>query len=501
MMKTISVLPLLLLSFAVYAQDARVFSTLSVERNAVCATTIDNEVACAAGPNRSVILPPTDLPAATKVGLGKSFACAILTDGGTQCWGDNGFGQLDAPANAVDLIDIDGGGAHTCGLDVNGAAICWGLNDNNRATPPDPDARYIDISLGNQHTCAVKTNGDVDCWGANVEYVIAVPTDLPPAVSIESDFNKSCILDVDGNIHCWGFNEIEIPNSGPYVDVAFAYNKICGLTQNGIADCRVAPLYGFSEEDAINIEIAASQAGPFSSIDVGGGFNSYTGCGITLTNALECWEGNDIVNADELANPVGFVPTISANIYSDSTVELLWDRPESQLGASNIAGYEIHRNNDVIAMVSDVYNYLDTTLTAGTSYTFQVRTINNSGVVSEFSNAITLDTGDRTSTGGGGGTGNYVPPPRPTETDGLEALVYSASSVELVWNRPDAVMKGYEIRLNGSYDRFTDGNSVYYTELPTDTNHQFDVIAIAIDGSMVGYDSVTVALGSAMECR
>ena len=81
-----------------------------------------------------------DLPArlrAPQIALGWLHSCAVLTDGGVKCWGDNEYGQLGDGTQmdrltAVSVSGVTGGThiasafRHSCAVVANGAFKCWG---------------------------------------------------------------------------------------------------------------------------------------------------------------------------------------------------------------------------------------------------------------------------------------------------------------------------------------------------------------------------------------
>ena len=149
--------------------------------------------------------------------------CAVISDGGVQCWGQNEDGQLGdgtttdrstpvdvcatgatAPCSASDdtvltgVVGVAAGYEHTCAVTSAGTAKCWGDNDFGQlgagtltdsttpvdvcatgATPPCTPGNNniltgvaaISASMGlpfGYHTCAVmQSNGGVKCWGDN----------------------------------------------------------------------------------------------------------------------------------------------------------------------------------------------------------------------------------------------------------------------------------------------------------------------------------------------
>jgi alpha-tubulin suppressor-like RCC1 family protein len=75
---------------------------------------------------------------------GHGHTCALTTDSGMKCWGDNDFGQLGDGSTTdwrlcpVDVLEESGGAA---------------LSD------------IIDMAVGSRHTCALTSSGNVKCWG------------------------------------------------------------------------------------------------------------------------------------------------------------------------------------------------------------------------------------------------------------------------------------------------------------------------------------------------
>jgi alpha-tubulin suppressor-like RCC1 family protein len=144
---------------------------------------------------------PVDIPGLTSgvkaIAAGNDYACALMVGGGVKCWGgDNQYGELGngtafgrvwPPSNVAGLTSgvtaIAAGSEFTCALTTQGGVKCWGNNGNgqlgNNPAPNKNVAKYspVDvyglrsgvraIAAGFWTACAVMRNGGAKCWGNN----------------------------------------------------------------------------------------------------------------------------------------------------------------------------------------------------------------------------------------------------------------------------------------------------------------------------------------------
>ncbi len=125
----------------------------------------------------------------SQLALGALHTCAILTNGGVQCWGADKAGQLGVAGTqpptstpqtvtglAAPVVQIAARGEHTCALLNDGRVQCWGRNnsgqlgtgDTLQRETPDYVAGLVDVaqvSVGEPHSCALLETGEVKCWG------------------------------------------------------------------------------------------------------------------------------------------------------------------------------------------------------------------------------------------------------------------------------------------------------------------------------------------------
>ncbi len=133
----------------------------------------------------------------TSITAGDLHTCANRTSGPPLCWGANGHGQVGdgttvdrATPVAVSALssgafDIVAGARHTCALTTNFGISCWGentlgqLGDGSTADRHTPVAVCADAACssplydifsadgGGDHTCAMAITGGPWCWGQN----------------------------------------------------------------------------------------------------------------------------------------------------------------------------------------------------------------------------------------------------------------------------------------------------------------------------------------------
>ncbi|MBC7227797.1 MAG: chromosome condensation regulator RCC1 [Thermoflexales bacterium] len=187
------------------------------------------------------------------VAAGGLHTCALSTDGGVRCWGQNQYGQLGDGTTTdrltpVDVVGLERGVAavaagwgHTCALSTDGGVRCWGQNQSGelgddttlqRNTPVEVVSLRRDgvaITAGWGHTCALTQGGRVMCWGANEFGQLgdgtftgsAVPVGgvgLSGVVAIDAGDAHTCALTTDGGVRCWGSNTLGQLGDGTTTD-------------------------------------------------------------------------------------------------------------------------------------------------------------------------------------------------------------------------------------------------------------------------------------------
>lgn len=128
---------------------------------------------------------------ATGLAVGRFFSCALLANGSVQCWGGNQFGQLGNGTTTRSLVPVavsgittavalgQGWGAqHSCAILVNGGLQCWGDNASGQLGNGTVTGSLVPVGVSGiaaataattalRHTCALLADGSISCWGDN----------------------------------------------------------------------------------------------------------------------------------------------------------------------------------------------------------------------------------------------------------------------------------------------------------------------------------------------
>ncbi len=188
-------------------------------------------------------------------------ACALLADGTVECWGPNMSGELGngttersyVPVLVQDLSNASavaiGGpnGNHECETCVgyacavlsNGTVECWGQDqygelgngttslDAGTVPAPVPGLTgVVSIVAGSGDVFAVLTDGTAMAWGQNLSgelgngtmEVVTSPglvQGLAHVTAIRGGSSHACALLSDGSVWCWGDNALGELGAGP----------------------------------------------------------------------------------------------------------------------------------------------------------------------------------------------------------------------------------------------------------------------------------------------
>ena len=145
------------------------------------------------------------------------------TVGAVRCWGDNGYGQCNTPADLGVCSSVAGGGFHTIALRTDGGVRCWGLNNSGQCNTPADLGPCSSVAGGGAHTIALRSDGGVRCWGLNNSGQCNTPADLGACSSVAG-----------GGLHTIALNRPDCDSNG-----VNDYTELAGhdCNGNGIHDC------------------------------------------------------------------------------------------------------------------------------------------------------------------------------------------------------------------------------------------------------------------------
>ena len=254
-------------------------------------------------------------PRYTTISAGASHTCAIRTSGAIECWGQNDYGQTDAPDGSFSAVSVALlGGQFTCAIRTSsGAIVCWGTNGypfideeakewriNETGQIDAPAGSFTGVSAGRYHACGLRTSGEITCWGNNSRGQADAPEGSFTAVG--AGIGYACALRENSAIVCWGSKDGQgqylgqsDPPPGSFTAVSAGFLHACAIRESGAIEC-----WGDSSRRQ-----ADAPAGSFTVVSAG----FLHTCAIRESGAIECWGDNRNGQADA---PPGSYIAVSA---------------------------------------------------------------------------------------------------------------------------------------------------------------------------------------------
>ena len=282
---------------------------------------------------------------AVAVGELSASACALVSDGTVQCWGDDDFEELGSiagpcPDSATgastcsqtpvevpgvnDAAAIATGGQFACALSAGGVLSCWGANDmgalgtsvplGSVSGPVQVATGVAGIAVGHETACGQMADMSWKCWGADLSQVGASGTPPASPQGWDPDIDGAitvgfggvtffgCALWPDGSVRCFGilpwstdttpvYPPAVVAGLPPLTQMAVGADFVCGVTVAGQTVC-----WGNNGEDQIGVAASPTPLPPTVVPGVDGAVQVAVGavlggfaCDLLNDGTVECW--------------------------------------------------------------------------------------------------------------------------------------------------------------------------------------------------------------------
>lgn len=101
------------------------------------------------------------------------------------CWGDNEYGQSDAPDG--NFSKVAAGDANSCAITTDDTVVCWGSNWWGQSDAPA--GSFKDVASGQWYSCGLRSDDTISCWGVEI---IAMPEGAEHAISPKLPDPSNC---------------------------------------------------------------------------------------------------------------------------------------------------------------------------------------------------------------------------------------------------------------------------------------------------------------------
>jgi alpha-tubulin suppressor-like RCC1 family protein len=286
-------------------------------------------------------VPPSGAPGGPQqITVGARHACAVMTSGLAQCWGQGGSGRLGdgdtldraiptpviglpLPAGAANAVTA--GIETSCAINSQLEAACWGrwVGDggslaavHTKAVVTQPAASQVVAGWGG---CALVHSGGlstgVRCWGSNKTGQLGngtkinarspvVVKNLSNVQDISNGAADNCALVAGGGAWCWGYNAwgelgdgsttsstVPVHVSGlpaSLAQIAAGFEHTCALLKNGTVRCwgqNSNGQLGDGSTGDSKTPVAVKSLSGVAQIAVGDNLS----CALTSAGSVDCW--------------------------------------------------------------------------------------------------------------------------------------------------------------------------------------------------------------------
>jgi alpha-tubulin suppressor-like RCC1 family protein len=540
--KTNRLRPISVISGGVSAVAAHYAHTLAVKTDgSLWAWGYNSDGQLGDGTKRDRVRPVSVMNGVAAVAAGSGHTLAVKTNGSLWAWGSNSFGQLGDGTTTVrvrpvsvmsQVAAVAVGDLHTLALKTDGSLWAWGHNlygqlgdgtTTNRSSPVSVMTGVVAVAAGYGHTLAFKTDRSLWAWGDNSSGQLGDGTTTHRASPVyvmngvaaiaagSAVAGHTIAVKTDGTLWAWGANWNGQLGDGTTEDrrwrvpvVGFGGTRPAAPS-NLAASARSSTQINLTWRDNSTNErgfrvlhntrgttwVHIATVGP----NVTSYLHSALTPGNTYTYRVLAFDAQGVVsdysNTASATTPGGSTRPIaprglSATASSQSKITLDWrDR------STNEQGFRIERRigtgawTQIGQVGANVTTYVNTGLTAGTTYTYRVLAYNASGA-SGYSNEASATTR-------GGMVG------KPSAPTNLVARAGSRTQVNLTWRDTSGNEQGFRIERktgSGAWTHVADvaANSTAFASLglTPNTSYTYRVRAFNTGGTSAWATSTTV---------
>jgi alpha-tubulin suppressor-like RCC1 family protein len=335
---------------------------------------------------------PAALGACNTLSAGSGHSAAVKQTGLVACWGLNTSGQCNVPATLGACKMVSAGARHTAAIKTTGAVVVWGDNTSGQRNVPATLGACSQVSCGDSHTVALRTTGYVAAWGDNFYGQSSVPPTsvLGVCTAIEAGSFHTLVIQANGAVAAWGDasdNQGLVPNGlGACISIGAGDLHSAAVRSTGQVVCWGNNGQGQTTVPATLKPCIAVACGDFHTIalqqdgSVAAWGYSNSGQATVPPNLAKCTQvagggSHTLALSSNIAVPTGVTATDGT---STANVTVSWT------AAAGATGYRVFRAVGAglgvqIGTTTTPVTFVDTTATAGVSYTYWVKTTTANG--------------------------------------------------------------------------------------------------------------------------
>jgi uncharacterized delta-60 repeat protein len=319
--------------------------------------------------------PPTNLTGVVAIAAGNYHSLALKSDGTVVDWGDE-----SAPTNLTGVVAISGGAGHSLALKSDGTVVSWCCDGVIDQSAPAL-SNIVAIAAGGSHDVVLNDDGTVFAWGYDYSGLVPPPASLSSVVSIASGGDLNLALTT-------------LPTAP------------AGLAAKPASPTEVALSWSDNPPGADNIQIERALGDAIYQNERHGLWEQIGSVGGSVTNlddpnatrGLQYWYrlrahtscGDSLYSRPVIVSvvPPNAPQSLTLSLGDTNEVIVYWYPGYGQGGTD---GFKVERALDssgpwtqiaLILVTNQVeynYPYLDTNVTANTTYWYRVRAFNAVG--------------------------------------------------------------------------------------------------------------------------